>query len=338
MIIRNENGRLLVKRLNSYFPSQKSAKYVDSIKSKQIKGGVMKLYCVIQELERKTPSKGKPKSLVVHTHKINHREFYSYSYSEERFDRPMNKAYKITLHESFRENNKVKKRQYSLCTIGYYDLIEFGYYEFVVDKIKDLSEKLNMTEEEIYGLIYTKLDSLQEKVVSEYEASEESKAYKQQLEIVKKYKKAKREFESKYGSETFDYCYDVYLNLRNKENLDRLKKLYENKKRSYQGENHSNYKYNYNKSSYQEESNSNYKQNYNKRSYQEKNHSNYKNSSNSKSCHSENIGNYNDNDKKILKKIYKTLAKNFHPDKNNNSDESIRAMQIINELKNTWQI
>lgn len=338
MIIRNENGRLLVKRLNSYFPSHKSAKYVDSIKSKQIKGGVMKLYCVIQELERKTPSKGKPKSLVVHTHKINHREFYSYSYSEERFDRPMNKAYKITLHESFRENNKVKKRQYSLCTIGYYDLIEFGYYEFVVDKIKDLSEKLNVPEKEIYGLIYTKLNSLQEKVVLEYEASEEYRAYKQQLEIVKKYKEAKREFENKYGAETFDYCYDVYLNLRNKENLDMIKKLYENKKRSYQGENHSNYKYNYNKSSYQEESNSNYRQNYKKRSYQEKNHSNYKNSSNSKSCHSENIGNYNDNDKKILKKIYKTLAKNFHPDKNNNSDESIRAMQIINELKNTWQI
>ena len=173
-----------------------------------------------------------------------------------------------------------------------------------MDKIKDLSEKLNVPEKEIYGLIYTKLNSLQEKVVSEYEASEEYRAYKQQLEIVKKYKEAKREFENKYGAETFDYCYDVYLNLRNKENLDMIKKLYENKKRSYQGENHSN----------------------------------YKNSSNSKSCHSENIGNYNDNDKKILKKIYKTLAKNFHPDKNNNSDESIRAMQIINELKNTWQI
>lgn len=35
--------------------------------------------------------------------------------------------------------------------------------------------------------------------------------------------------------------YDVYLNLRNKENLDMFKKLYENKKRSYQGENYSNY-------------------------------------------------------------------------------------------------
>lgn len=98
--------------------------------------------------------------------------------------------------------------------------------------------------------------------------------------------------------------YDIYLNLRNKENLYMLKKFYENKKRSYQGENYSN----------------------------------YNNSSNSNSCHSEKLGDYNDNDKKILKKIYKTLANNFHPDKNNNSDESVRAMQIINELKNIWQI
>lgn len=62
--------------------------------------------------------------------------------------------------------------------------------------------------------------------------------------------------------------YDVYLNLRNKENLDMFKKLYENKKRSYQGENYSN----------------------------------YNNSSNSNSWHSEKLGDYNDNDKKILKK------------------------------------
>lgn len=41
---------------------------------------------------------------------------------------------------------------------------------------------------------------------------------------------------------------------------------------------------------------------------------------------------------KNIEKIYITLAKNFHPDKNNNSDESVRAMQIINELKNIWQI
>ena len=36
--------------------------------------------------------------------------------------------------------------------------------------------------------------------------------------------------------------------------------------------------------------------------------------------------------------MYKTLAKNFHPDKNDNSDESIRAMQIINDLKELWQL
>ncbi len=45
-----------------------------------------------------------------------------------------------------------------------------------------------------------------------------------------------------------------------------------------------------------------------------------------------------DNMKKILKKMYKKLAMEFHPDRNNNSDESQRAMQIINDLKDEWEI
>ena len=45
-----------------------------------------------------------------------------------------------------------------------------------------------------------------------------------------------------------------------------------------------------------------------------------------------------DNMKKILKKMYKKLAMEFHPDRNNNSDERQRAMQIINDLKDEWEI
>lgn len=119
-------------------------------------------------------------------------------------------------------------------------------------------------------------------------------------EILRKYRKAKTVFEDKYGAGNFDYCYDVFLNLRNAENLKKIKQIYA-------------------------------KQDYFTGSYQRKNHSNYKDSS-------MNNSDYGEYDKKILKNMYKTLARNFHPDKNDNSDEGVRAMQIINDLKELWQL
>lgn len=279
--------------------------------------GCDELYCVVQERERKTFSKGKSKGLVVNACKINNQEFYSYTRSEERFQRPIKTAYKVTLHSSYRENKKVKKRQYSICTIGYYDFVDYGYYDFVEDRLNELSQELNMTGEEIYSLVCCKLNPLEEKINQEYKDTEEYKCSMEVEEILQRYRQAKAEFENKYGVGNFDYCYDVFLNLRNAENLKKIKQIYEEQDYftgSYQRKNHSNYKYNSNKSSYQEKHGSNYEY-----SSRENSH-------------------YGEDDKKILKKIYKTLARNFHPDKNDNSDESVRAMQIINDLKELWQL
>ena len=181
-------------------------------------GGVVNLYCVVQELERKIPSIGKPKRLVVQSHKINNQEFYTYCHSEEKLERPIKKAYKVTLHRSYRENNKVKKMQDSICTIGYYDFVDYGYYDFVVDRIIDLYKELNMTTHEIYSLVCCKLNPLQEEINLKYKDTEEYKSYKAQEETLEKYRKAKKEFEDKYGVGNFDYCYDVFLNLRNADN------------------------------------------------------------------------------------------------------------------------
>ena len=213
------------------------------------------MYCVVQERERKASSKGKSKGLVVNACKINNQEFYFYSRSDERFERPVKTAYKVILHSSYRENNKVKKKQYSICTIGYYDFVDYGYYDFVVDKINDLSQELNMTGEEIYSLVCCKLNPLEEKINLEYKDTEEYKSSMEQEKILQKYRKAKTEFEDKYGVGNFDCCYDVFLNLRNAENLKKIKQIYEEKEYftgSYQRKNYSNYKYNSNKSSYQE--------------------------------------------------------------------------------------
>ena len=255
------------------------------------------MYCVIQEVNRKTPSKGNPKRLEVDTYTINNKIIYSYYYSEETFERPIKKAYKITIHHSFRENQKVKKKQYSICTIGYYDFVDGMYYDTIEDKTKDLSKKLQMSEDKLTILVYEKLNPLKDKIILEYEKSEEGKACKMHKSTIKKYHKAKSNFEQKFGYGTFDCCYDVFLNLRNSEYLDKLMGI----------------------SSYQKQKKNS---NHTSSSYQNKK----KKSNHSKS------------EKEILNSVYKELAMKFHPDKNNNSEESLWAMKIINEWKEGWNI
>ena len=45
---------------------------------------------------------------------------------------------------------------------------------------------------------------------------------------------------------------------------------------------------------------------------------------------------FDDNDKIFLKKMYRTLCKEYHPD--NNSSDCIQEMQLINRLKEQWGI
>lgn len=261
------------------------------------------MFCVIQELERKTEELGIPKELEVYTFSFNGETTYSFRHSAERFKRPIKKAYKISLHKSYRENGKVKKKQYSIATMGYYNIYDFPLEDFVSAsiKIEKLAAQLNVTTDYIYKLVHEKLDPLYEQIREEYEQTEEYKTSQKNSEIIAKYYKVEREFQQKYNSTEFNKCYDIFLNLRNKEKLNQIKKQYREK---------------------QEQQNENYYNKYN----------------NSSSYQTNNKSNYNDSDKKIYKKIYRKLAIEFHPDKNNNSEESNRAMQIINGLKEKWNI
>ena len=44
---------------------------------------------------------------------------------------------------------------------------------------------------------------------------------------------------------------------------------------------------------------------------------------------------YSEEEKKLLKRFYKTLAMKYHPDSDNGSQEE---MKFINKLKNQWGI
>lgn len=268
------------------------------------------MYCVIQEVELKKDNKyGYYKELEAYKNEfsINGQDhiIYDYRYTGEQFNRPIKKSYKISIHNSYREDGKVKKKQYSVCTIGYYNIAEgmsyIGDY-MTSSKRKKLIEDTGLSEEDLYKLIYDKLDPLIKSIEEEFKNTEEYKVHSKHEAIIKAYLKAKDEFESKYNSK-YDYYYDVFGVLREPERLAKFKE----QQKQYQ-------EYS---SSYYSNSNSNYK------SY---NYSSYSNSTES---------NYNDKEREYLKKIYKAAAMKLHPDIVKDNGE---AMKFLNQLKEKWEI
>jgi len=272
------------------------------------------MYCVIQEIElRKENTNGAYKALEVNS--ISRTDYstgeittwYSYRQTGERFERPIKKAYKISIHNSYRENGKIKKKQWVICTMSYYDITDNGPWigDYMLrglfeEKLKDM----NITEEKLYEMVYKKLDPLVEQIQEEFYQTEEHAIKTAHNITIKEYLSKKNEFEKTYGDRTYDYCYDVFGKLRNKEMLDNIKRQYEASQKQQR--------------SYYENFESNYKSNYDFSSY-----------FNTKKS------NYTDKQKEYLKKIYRAGAAKLHPDIVKDDGE---GMKFLNELKENWGI
>lgn len=270
------------------------------------------MYCVIQEVElKKSASNGEYKELEAYLNEwvMNGQpvKFYSYRFTGGRFERTIKNAYKISIHKSYRENGKVKKKQWVIGTMGYYDIATnccwIGDY-INSSKLERILNEMEISEEELWELIDKKLNPLIDRIQKEYQETEEYKTDKKHSDIIEKYNNDKAEFEKKYGQDSYDKCYDVFGELRNPDLLEQIKKQYE--------------EYKERERSYYE----NYKSNYN--SYNS--YSSYYNNKQS---------NYNEADKDKYKKIYKTLAKAYHPDIAKDDGE---MMKLVNQLKEEWGI
>ena len=89
---------------------------------------------------------------------------YLYSYGEERFARDIKTAYKISIYQSKRVNNVVTKKQYAVTTVGYYNFVTFWIEDCVNHKkLADIAEKLETDTEHLWGLIYNKVNPIQER-------------------------------------------------------------------------------------------------------------------------------------------------------------------------------
>lgn len=273
------------------------------------------MYCYIQELKMKSSNSiGKSKELCVTTTNwtMNGVSYtsYGYTYSNERFERPIKTAYKITIHDkSYRDDKgKVRKRQYHVTTIKYYDLIDFNWCNCVEEsKIDNIAEQMNIDPDLIWEEITKELDSLQDKVNNEFEQTEEYKSKKKHDAILHEYMAKKHKFAEKYEVQEneYDRCYDIFGKLRNKEYFEKIKREFEARK------------------DYEERSSY-------KRDYQ----SNYNNYSGSYRISSFNSGLSSEKEKEYYKKFYRTLATKYHPDVTGDGE----AMKFLNRLKENWGI
>ena len=272
--------------------------------------------CYIQELQMKSSNSiGNGKELCVTTTNWTMSGVpytsYGYTYSEERFERPIKTAYKVTLHGKSYRNDKVKvtKKQYHIATIKYYDLVDFSWHDCVVDsKIDDIAEEMGIDYELVWEEIAKKLDALQDKVNAEFEQTEEYKAKEKQDAILHEYRTKKHEFAEKYEvqEKEDDYCYDIFGKLRNKEYLEKIKRDYKARKE------------------YEEKSSS----------YQRDYQSNYNYYSGSYGSGTLNSGLSTEKEREYYKKFYRTLATKYHPDVTGDDE----AMKFLNKLKEQWGI
>lgn len=277
------------------------------------------MFCVIQEIKTHKPSIGQPKRIDSYrsTWKLTNEEYYSYQwrYSNERFERPLKPSYRISIHQSYRESGKVKKKQFVICTAQYYDIAEnmFSIYEnWYEKKILAIAEELSVETDKVYEILNAKISPLEKRIQEEYRATEEYRTYIKNKKILDQYSKRKSEFAREYeiDQSEYDKCYDVFGELKNADCLQKIKREYKQRKE------------------YEEKS----------RSYQEDFYSNYnkyfQSGSSYYNCFSDN---HTDEDKETLKQFYRVLSKKFHPDANPGIDTS-KEMQLLNRLKSEWGV
>lgn len=271
------------------------------------------MFCVIQQVMRKKPSPyGEYKEIEAYQNEWriagdNRPYTWSYRYTGGRFERPHLEAYKISIHSSYREGGVVKKRQYSVCTMSYYDICESWWGDCVCGGEKAIADKLGIDPAEVCEIIDKKLDPLSERLTAEFHQSPEYIAKQEHERIRADYLEASSKFCSRYDVDKDDFarCYDIFLTLRNPEYLAQIKSQHKARKES-------------------------------GRRYQESWSSTYERyTSGSYSIPS--VSTYTEEETAILKQFYRALAKKFHPDVNPDRDTT-KELQLLNRLKEVWGV
>lgn len=152
---------------------------------------------------------------------------------------------------------------------------------------------------------------MRERLEAEFHQSPEYIAKQEHERIRANYLEASSKFCSKYGvdKDEFSRCYDIFLTLRNKEYLAKLKAEHEARETTEREK---------------------------WRRYQEAWNSTYSGGG-SRSYSIPSASTYDEDEKNVLKEFYKKLSKIYHPDLNPGVDTTPH-MQLLNKLKESWSI
>ncbi|MDO5292115.1 MAG: hypothetical protein Q4F05_05125 [bacterium] len=264
------------------------------------------MQCKIEEFELdQVRSKGAPKKIIVDEFEWvsggEHGKTYTHRMSAERFERTNKQAYRIIVVE---DNGK----ECPVATLTYYDFVDFNIEDCIGDRlIEQIAKEMNTTAEAVWDVIKEKLENLRDKIRFEFGQTEEYLENKKNQQILEAYQKAKKKFSMELGVDQtkYDHIYNVFGELKD---ADYLNKVHEQiKEREKFSEN-------------------------SRRKHKEA----WRNFSGSSDFFGSK-GNYSEEDKDMLSKFYKVLAKKFHPDANPGIDTS-KEMQLLNEIKKDWGV
>lgn len=233
---------------------------------------------------------------------------YGFTQSGGRFERE-NIAYEFTVKASYGDKTQTG-RELLIGTIDWPAMDTPGdiYKEFLDSvKIDQIKRMFRPSDQELENLVIEINNEIKKCIrifKDQYYNSEEHEVSKQNRRRVDQWMKAKLRFDQEYGSGYFEEIYDFDLDLKNVDLLERIR-LRKGPKDSYrQEQNHDS------GGSREEEKSEN-------------------------SSDSTNLFSYTEEEMGYLKKFYKTLAKNYHPDI---CHDDGKAMQFLNKLKTHWNL
>ncbi|MCL1951143.1 MAG: hypothetical protein FWF59_15590 [Turicibacter sp.] len=253
--------------------------------------------CTIKKSKDAYPSLGSSKGLFVFTSQYGDEPVrYCYANTTEKFERPHQFAYEVWL-----EPQKSSKAPMMVALIPYYDLaLGCNWRDYLLpDEYKRALLELRLCENKLDSLIDAKIGLIQHQAMSAWNEGAEAKAIKKNAEILSRYQENKKNFEVVWGYGTYDFIFDVFGNLRNEEFLQWVQELKAGQKKM-----KDNPSFQYKKNQQKKQQAVPPKQS------------------------------FNDSEKAWLKKFYRTLAHEYHPD----SGGETEAMILINKLKNEWDV
>lgn len=257
--------------------------------------------CTIKKVRSSQQTAGTSIGLLVFTSQYENEPVrYCYTYAKEKFERPTTQfAFEVWISYAL----KGRPVQHKVACLHYYDLAEGVDWKTGI-KPEEWERVLadNKTDPlKLETLIENKLAPLKRDIQTLWLDSAEGKAQKKMKETLARHHQNKKNFEAIWGAGTYDFIYDVFGNLKNEEFLHWLQAF-----NNCSPKNKDSAAFRYKKS--------------------QKKKQRPQAPANSRS--------YAENEKVWLKKFYRTLAREYHPD----SGGETEAMILINKLKEDWDI